>query len=86
MGLSAPVRAAVEEAVEVVELLVARLLAQDFAESNVEAPDGKFRRLSVKLFRRHHEQTGKTVAVALVIAGIVRFAPDLVRYMKIRAM
>jgi uncharacterized protein DUF6893 len=28
----------------------------------------------------------KGVAVALVIAGIVRFAPDFVRYMKIRAM
>ncbi len=37
MGLSAPVRAAVEEAVEVVESLVARLLAQDFAESNLKA-------------------------------------------------
>jgi len=28
----------------------------------------------------------KTVAVALVVAGVVRFIPDFVRYMKIRAM
>jgi hydrogenase maturation protease len=37
MGLSAPVQEAVEEAVVVVESLVARLLAQDFAESNFKA-------------------------------------------------
>ena len=28
----------------------------------------------------------KTVAIALVVAGVVRLMPDLVRYMKIRAM
>lgn len=28
----------------------------------------------------------KGIVIALAVAGIVRFAPDLVRYMKLRAM
>jgi hypothetical protein len=28
----------------------------------------------------------KGVALALIVAGIIRFSPDFVRYMKIRAM
>lgn len=86
MELSASVQAAVEEAVAMLHGLIAKLLGaapaaaghREHTEFRSEPnPSGR---------RTHMKKLIKGLTLAVLVAGIIRFTPDFVRYMKVRSM